>query len=71
MKKVKNNYSGFFGWLRYIRDYKDNIDNDLITEQRLIDANRKIEKLKKDIEKIKRNKGEEKRQKNGKSNNNI
>lgn len=37
---MKNNYKGFSGWIRYIRDYKDNVDNDLISEQRLIDANR-------------------------------
>lgn len=39
---MKNNYKGFRGWLNYIRDYKDNIDNDLIKEQMLIDANRQI-----------------------------
>lgn len=42
---MKNNYKGFRGWLNYIRDYKDNVDNDLISEQRLIDANKEIEKL--------------------------
>ena len=47
---MKNNYKGFRGWLNYIRDYKDNIDNDLISEQKLIDANKEIEKLKKKIE---------------------
>lgn len=47
---MKNNYKGFRGWLNYIRDYKDNVDNDLISQQRLIDANKEIEKLKKNIE---------------------
>lgn len=36
---MKTNYDGFRGWLNYIRDYKDNKDNDLISEQRLIDVN--------------------------------
>lgn len=42
---MKNNYKGFSGWIRYIQDYKDNVDNDLISEQRLIDANKEIEHL--------------------------
>ena len=42
---MENNYKGFRGWLRYVRDYKDNIDNDLISEQRLIEANNRIERL--------------------------
>ena len=46
---MKNNYEGFRGWINYIRDYKDNIDNDLISEQKLIDANKEIEKLKDDV----------------------
>lgn len=40
MREGKNNYSGFGGLLRYIRDWKDNRDNDLISQQRLIDAER-------------------------------
>lgn len=47
---MKNNYKGFRGWLNYIRDYKDNIDNDLVSEQRLIDANKEIEQLHSKIE---------------------
>lgn len=34
---MKTNYEGFRGWINYIRDYKDNKNNDLISEQRLID----------------------------------
>lgn len=49
---MKTNYDGFRGWLNYIRDYKDNIDNDLISEQRLIDANKEITKLQKKIEEL-------------------
>lgn len=42
---MKNNYKGFRGWLNYIRDYKDNIDNDLVSAQMLVDANKEIENL--------------------------
>ena len=49
---MKNNYSGFRGWINYIRDYKDNVDNDLISQQLLVDANNEIKKLKKKIEKL-------------------
>ena len=28
----KNNYEGFSGWVKYVRDYKENIENDSIYE---------------------------------------
>ena len=49
---MKSNYDGFRGWLKYIRDYKDNKDNDLISEQRLIAANKEIDRLKKKVENL-------------------
>ena len=52
MREGKNNYRGFGGLLRYIRDWEDNRDNDLISEQRLIDANKEIEKLKAKIKNL-------------------
>ncbi len=49
-EELKKTYRGFLGWMRYVRDYKDNIDNDLVSEQRLIDAQHKIERLHADIQ---------------------
>ena len=46
---MKTNYEGFRGWINYIRDYKDNIDNDLISANEVIKANEEIKKLKKKI----------------------
>lgn len=48
---MKSNYDGFRGWLNYIRDYKDNKDNDLISEQRLIDEKKDREKTEKKLNK--------------------
>ena len=48
---MKNNYKGFRGWINYIRDYKDNIDNDLVSEQKLIDANKQIRRLEERLKK--------------------
>ena len=50
---MKTNYDGFRGWLNYVRDYKDNKDNDLICEQRLIEANNKVDELEKIIDNLK------------------
>ena len=50
-EEFKKTYRGFVGWLRYVRDYKDNIDNDFVSEQRLIEARKEIEKLHEYIEK--------------------
>lgn len=46
-EELKKTYRGFLGWLRYVKDYKDNLDNDLISEHRLIEANKKITRIKK------------------------
>lgn len=54
-EELKKTYRGFLGWLRYVRDYKDNIDNDLVSEQRLIDARKEIDKLHNYIEKTTNN----------------
>lgn len=44
---MKSNYDGFRGWLKYIRDYKDN--KDLLGENlKEKDINEEIEKLKKE-----------------------
>lgn len=50
-EELKKTYRGFLGWIRYVRDYKDNIDNDLVSEQRLIDARKEIEALREYIQK--------------------
>lgn len=42
---VKESYRGFKGWLYYIRDYKDNVENEMISQQMLVDANTRIELL--------------------------
>ena len=47
---MKTNYDGVKGWINYIRDYKYNKDNDLISENRLIEANKKIQELEKHID---------------------
>lgn len=49
-EELKKTYRGFLGWMRYVRDYKDNIDNDFVSEQRLIDARKKNEELQNYIE---------------------
>ena len=49
---MKTNYDGIRGWLNYVRDYKDNKDEGLISQQRLIDANNIIKGLNDKIEKI-------------------
>ena len=33
-EELKKTYRGFLGWIRYLRDYKDNIDNDLVSVHR-------------------------------------
>jgi chromosome segregation ATPase len=48
---MKNNYDGFRGWLKYIRDYKDNKDNDLIYDHKLITKCEQIRKLQEEIAK--------------------
>ena len=49
---MKTNYEGFRGWLNYIRDYKDNKDNDLICANEMIKATKKMTKLEKQIEQL-------------------
>lgn len=45
---MKSNYDGFRGWLKYIRDYKDN--KDLLGENlKEKESNEEIEKLKKEL----------------------
>lgn len=51
-EELIKSYRGFRGWVQYIRDYKDNVDNDLISQQRLVDANRIIDRLKIKIKKM-------------------
>ena len=50
-EELIKSYRGFRGWIQYIRNYKDNVDNDLIGQQRLVDANRIIEKQKAKLKK--------------------
>lgn len=45
-EELKKTYRGFLGWIRYVRDYKDNIDNDLIYDHKLIEKQREIDKQK-------------------------
>ena len=42
---MKTNYEGFRGWINYVRDYKDNKDNDLISANEVIKANNKMDLL--------------------------
>lgn len=49
---MKTNYEGFRGWINYVRDYKDNKDNDLISSNEVRKANNKITKLEKQIEQL-------------------
>lgn len=41
----KTNYSGFGGWIKYVRDYKSNKENLEIIENESIEANRQVKKL--------------------------
>lgn len=49
---MKTNYEGFRGWINYVRDYKDNKDNDLISANEVIKANNKIQRLEKKVEQL-------------------
>ena len=45
-EKIGKSYRGFSGWLRYVRDYKENILNESIMEGEIVEANKKTEKIK-------------------------
>ena len=44
-KEIKKMWDGFRRWVKYMREYKDNVDNDFIYDQNMTVANNKIEKL--------------------------
>ena len=46
---VKESYRGFKGWLYYMRDYKYNVENDMVSQQMLVNANMTIERLTNEI----------------------
>lgn len=52
-EEIEKTYRGIVGWIRYVKDYKENIENDLISERRLITANNIIRKQKRQIEALK------------------
>ena len=45
--KNENGYRGFIGWLRYVRDYKSNIENESIYEGNIVELQKKVNKLEK------------------------
>ncbi len=51
MKKgLRKIWDGFRRWVKYMRDYKENVDNDFIYDQNIAYANNKIEELKQKIQ---------------------
>lgn len=45
--KNENGYRGFIGWFRYVRDYKNNLENESIYEGNMVELQKKINKLEK------------------------
>ena len=48
-EELKKTYREFVGWVRYVRDYKDNKDNDSIYDNNIVAKQKEIEKLKKSV----------------------
>lgn len=48
-KELKNMWDGFRKWVKYMKEYKENVDNDFICDQKIAYANNKIEELKQKV----------------------
>lgn len=53
MNKIINWCRGVNNWFIYVISYKENKENDLINDKKIIEKNKQIEKLKKEIENYK------------------
>ena len=49
-EELKKTYREFVSWIKYVREYKDNKDNDSIYEQNIVVKQKEIDKLKKNVE---------------------
>ena len=49
-EELKKTYREFVSWVRYVRDFKDNKDNDLIYDQNIVAKQKEIDELKNSIE---------------------
>ena len=49
-EELKKTYREFVSWVRYVREYKDNKDNDSIYDQNIVAKQKEIDKLKKNVE---------------------
>jgi len=52
-RQIINLYLGVSNWLKYVRSYKENKENDSISDHKIMEQRKKIEKLKKEIESYK------------------
>ena len=48
-EELKKAYREFVSWVKYVREYKDNKDNDSIYDQNIVAKQKEIEKLKKSV----------------------
>ena len=51
MKKMKNLYLKFREWLKYVRNYKENKENDSIYDHKIIEKNKEIAAIKEELKK--------------------
>ena len=49
-EELKKTYREFVSWVKYVREFKDNKDNDLIYDQNIVAKQKEIDELKNSIE---------------------